>query len=102
MPLPSLSALDDIALVSVCVSGATGVVTVVVHAGSVLPTGQTGLVDTAVLLMLPAVTSGTLLALALTYVPDIVEPKRVAAVLGLVLAGFSVSLRAAGRDVSIG
>ena len=32
-----------------------------------------------------------LLALALTYVPDIVEPKRVAAVLGLVLAGFSVS-----------
>ena len=41
--------------------------------------------------VLPAVTSGTLLALALTYVPDIVEPKRVAAVLGLVLAGFSVS-----------
>ena len=41
--------------------------------------------------MLPAATSGTLLALALTYVPDIVEPKRVAAVLGLVLAGFSVS-----------
>ena len=41
--------------------------------------------------MLPAATSGTLLALALTYVPDIVAKERVAAVLGLVLAGFSVS-----------
>lgn len=41
--------------------------------------------------VLPAVTSGTLLALALTYGPDIVEPKRAAAALGLVMAGFSVS-----------
>ena len=41
--------------------------------------------------MLSAATSGTLLALALTYVPDIVAKERVAAVLGLVLAGFSVS-----------
>lgn len=41
--------------------------------------------------MLPAITSGTLLALALTYVPDIVAKERVAAVLGFVLAGFSVS-----------
>lgn len=50
--------------------------------------------DYAVLLvsrLLPAVTSGTLLAIALTYVPDIVAPKRVASVLGLLLAGFSVS-----------
>ena len=41
--------------------------------------------------LLPAATSGTLLAIALTYVPDIVGPKRAARVIGLVLAGFSVS-----------
>lgn len=41
--------------------------------------------------VLPAVTSGTLLALALTFVPDIVAAKRTPAVLGFVLAGFSVS-----------
>lgn len=41
--------------------------------------------------MLPAATSGTLLALALTYVPEIVGPKKAAGVIGAVLAGFSVS-----------
>ena len=35
----------------------TGVTIVVVHAAVVLPTGQTGLVTTAVLLTFPAVTS---------------------------------------------
>ena len=38
-------------------SAVTGVVTVVVHAGSVLPAGQAGLVEVAVLLIEPAVTS---------------------------------------------
>lgn len=41
--------------------------------------------------MLPAVTSGTLIALALAYVPDIVGGKRAPHVVGLVLAGFSTS-----------
>lgn len=41
--------------------------------------------------MLAAATSGTLLALALTYVPEIIEPNKVARVIALVLAAFSVS-----------
>lgn len=41
--------------------------------------------------MLAAATSGTLLALALTYVPEIVEAHKVARVIALVLAAFSVS-----------
>ncbi len=41
--------------------------------------------------LLPAVTSGTLLAMALTYVPDIVGTRKAARVIGIVLAGFSVS-----------
>ncbi|MCY1382330.1 hypothetical protein D9M68_965110 [compost metagenome] len=57
MPLPSLSALLVSALASVWDSGVTGVVTVVVQLGLVLPAGQAGLVEVPVLLMLPAVTS---------------------------------------------
>ena len=64
---------------------------VVFNAGNLLTLFADGYALLLVSRVLPAVTSGTLLALALTYVPDIVEPKRVAAVLGLVLAGFSVS-----------
>lgn len=41
--------------------------------------------------LLPAVTSGTLLAMALTYVPDIVGERKAARVVGIALAGFSVS-----------
>ena len=63
----------------------------VFNAGNLLTLFADGYALLLVSRVLPAVTSGTLLALALTYVPDIVEPKRVAAVLGLVLAGFSVS-----------
>ena len=66
MPLASPSALPVSALTSVCdgVCG-TGVSIVVVHAGSVLPAGQTGLVTTAVLRMLPASAS----AWVTVYVP---------------------------------
>ena len=59
---------------------------VVFNAGNLLTLFADGYALLLVSRVLPAVT-----ALALTYVPDIVEPKRVAAVLGLVLAGFSVS-----------
>lgn len=64
---------------------------VVFNAGNLLTLFADGYALLLVSRVLPAVTSGTLLALALTYVPDIVAPKRVAAVLGFVLAGFSVS-----------
>ena len=50
MPLASPSALPVSALLSVWLSSTTGVTTVVVQSGSVLPTGHTGLVTTAVLL----------------------------------------------------
>ncbi len=60
---------------------------VVFNAGNLLTLFADGYALLLVSRVLPAVTSGTLLALALTYVPDIVAPKRVAAVLGLVLAG---------------
>ena len=64
---------------------------VVFNAGNLLTLFADSYAVLLVSRVLPAVTSGTLLALALTYVPDIVAKKRVAAVLGLVLAGFSVS-----------
>nr|WP_255595480.1 hypothetical protein [Lysobacter sp. BMK333-48F3] len=57
VPEPSSSALPVSALARVWLSAVTGVVTVVVQAGSVLPTGQIALVDVAVLTTLPAVTS---------------------------------------------
>lgn len=41
--------------------------------------------------MLAAATSGTLLALALTYVPELIEMRKVARVIALILAAFSVS-----------
>ena len=54
---------------------------VVFNAGNLLTLFADGYALLLVSRVLPAVTSGTLLALALTYVPDIVAPKRVAAVL---------------------
>lgn len=62
-----------------------------VEAGDVMLYGDDGVVALAASRLLPAATSGTLLTLALTYVPEIVGPRRAAGVIGAVLAGFSVS-----------
>ena len=64
---------------------------VVFNAGNLLTLFADGYALLLVSRLLPAVTSGTLLAVALAYVPDIVAKDKVAHVLGLLLAGFSVS-----------
>lgn len=64
---------------------------VVFNAGNLATLFADGYVALTASRMLPAATSGTLLALALTYAPEIVGPKRAAGVIGAVLAGFSVS-----------
>ena len=64
---------------------------VVFNAGNVLTLFADDYVVLLASRLLPAVTTGTLLAVALTYVPEIMPPKKVAGVLALVLAGFSVS-----------
>ena len=64
---------------------------VVFNAGNQLTLFADGYALLLVSRLLPAVTSGTLLAVALAYVPDIVAKDKVAHVLGLLLAGFSVS-----------
>lgn len=61
------------------------------NAGNLATLFADGYVALAASRLLPAATSGTLLALALTYVPEIVGPRRAAGVIGAVLAGFSVS-----------
>lgn len=63
----------------------------VFNAGNLLTLFADGYAVLLVSRLMPAVTSGTLLAAGLTFVPDIMEPKKVARVLALVLAGFSVS-----------
>ena len=64
---------------------------VVFNTGNLLTLFADGYALLLVSRLLPAVTSGTLLAVALAYVPDIVAKDKVAHVLGLLLAGFSVS-----------
>lgn len=63
----------------------------VFNAGNLLTLFADGYALLLVSRVLPAVTSGTLLAVALAFVPDIMPPKKAAGTIGLVLAGFSVS-----------
>ena len=67
------------------------VLLVVFNAGNLLTLFADGYALLLVSRLLPAATSGTLLAIALTYVPEIVDAGKVARVLSFVLAGFSVS-----------
>ena len=67
------------------------VLLVVFNAGNLATLFADGYVALAASRLLPAATSGTLLSLALTYVPEIVGPRKAAGVIGAVLAGFSVS-----------
>ena len=69
----------------------TAVLLVVFNAGNLLTLFADGYALLLVSRLLPAATSGTLLAIALTYVPEIVDAGKVARVLSFVLAGFSVS-----------
>ncbi|MCB7038906.1 MFS transporter [Eggerthella sinensis] len=69
----------------------TAALLVVFNAGNLLTLVSGGYASLLVSRLLPAVTSGTLLAIAMTYVPDIVGEQKAARVIGLVLAGFSVS-----------
>lgn len=69
----------------------TAVLLVVFNAGNLLTLFADGYALLLMSRLLPAATSGTLLAIALTYVPEIVDAGKVARVLSFVLAGFSVS-----------
>ncbi|RDB62267.1 MFS transporter [Gordonibacter sp. 28C] len=69
----------------------TAMLLVVFNAGNLLTLFADGYALLLVSRLLPAATSGTLLAIALTYVPEIVDAGKVARVLSFVLAGFSVS-----------
>ncbi|MBX9034220.1 MFS transporter [Gordonibacter massiliensis (ex Traore et al. 2017)] len=69
----------------------TAVLLVVFNAGNLLTLFADGYALLLMSRLLPAATSGTLLAIALTYVPEIVDVGKVARVLSFVLAGFSVS-----------
>ena len=64
---------------------------VVFNLGNLLTLLVGGYAALAATRMMAAATSGTLLALALTYVPEIVDKGKVARVIALVLAAFSVS-----------
>ena len=69
----------------------TATLLVVFNAGNLLTLFSDGYALLLASRLLPAVTSGTLLAIAMTYVPDIVGERKAARAIGLVLAGFSVS-----------
>ncbi|HIW77353.1 MFS transporter [Gordonibacter sp.] len=69
----------------------TAALLVVFNAGNLLTLFANDYALLVVSRLMPAITSGTLLAVALTYVPDIVGKEKAPRVLGLLLAGFSVS-----------
>ncbi|WP_449315947.1 MFS transporter [Rubneribacter sp.] len=71
--------------------GLTAALLVVFNAGNLLTLFANDYALLVVSRLMPAVTSGTLLAIAMTYVPDIVGNTRAPRVIGLLLAGFSVS-----------
>ena len=64
---------------------------IVFNAGNLLTLLANGYTLFLISRLLPAAASGTLLAIALTYVSDIVPKGKTASVVGLLLAGFSVS-----------
>lgn len=67
------------------------VLLVIFNAGNIITMFATGFPVFVFSRILPAITSGTLLALALTMAADIVAQEQVEKLLGLILAGFSLS-----------